>query len=347
MPTGHFERLNMKRRFLFLALTVAFLIPFTSPAHASGSDELVQYLPADAKFVVGFNMDALRPAPIYKQMMAFLKQQPSVAQTLAFLESDAGFDVEKDIESVAVAFPEPVTSTQQQQTLSVVVHGTFEQEKLIEASKKRFDNLQSQVDKKTKRTHYIKDDFSFGFVGKNELVMTLGDSKFRDATWKAVKNKKSSAASKSDVKRVLGQINTERGVWIVGLTKDLPQRGPKMNSAGITIDVVRGLDMDMIANMASKEAAKTAATEMEGLKSQKDSPMVAMLGAAPLLENLKVTPSKSRINLSTSMTQAEFDTFITQLATTAAQGAQQTAPPALKGGAAPTDKKKGVDADFN
>lgn len=345
MPEWHNERTEMMRSILFMTTALSFTFFTLASAHAS--EGMVKYLPETTKFVVGFNMDALKPAPIYKQMMGVLKQQPNIANALDFLESAGGFDVEKDIEAVVVGFPEPVTTQSKSQTLSVVIRGNFDQEKLLAASTKRFENLQTLSPKKGTK-HFVQGDFSFGFVDDDELVMTLGQADYREATWKAVDNSKKAISTNSDVKRVLAQINTKRGIWIVGLTRTLPQKGPKMNSAGITLDVVKGLKLDMVSNMASKEAAKQAATEMEGLKNQKSSPMVTMLGAAPLLENLKVNPSKDRVNVSTSMTQAQFDAFIKQMAATMAQGMQQTQPtPGATQPAQPTDKKKGVEADFN
>lgn len=329
---------------VLLTLTLMLLGTFTSSASAQSRD-LVRYAPGEAQFLIGFNADALRPAPAYEDFIKFLKNQPGISETLKVLEEDGGLNIEDDLAHILVALPEPVTDPSKEQTMTIAVEGTFEPERLIEAAKKRMDGLSTE--KVKDQTHFVSGDLSFGFVTPKILVLTRGDSSFRDATWKAVGNKKASAESSSEVKRVLGQITTTRGAWVVGLTADLPQRGPKMNSAGITLDIVKGLKIDMVSNMASKEAADQAATEMDGLKSQTANPMVKMLGAGPLLDNLKVTKAKKRVNVATSMTASELETFIRQLAMTAAQGTQQITPSQGKPTDSPAKKKKGIDADFN
>jgi hypothetical protein len=118
------------------------------------------------------------------------------------------------------------------------------------------------------------------------------------------------------------------------------------------MDFASGLDMEMLAQMDSADDANKSVEQMKSMKSQGASnPMVAMLGAKPLLDNLKITSSGSKVRFNTEMSPKEFDSMvaaITQMAQSQGMGGAPAAQPSPgKSGSSGTNSSDGADADFN
>lgn len=330
-----------------LSLVLLVLCFAASPAFAQSAD-LVKYSPKTSKVLIGLNFEKLRPSPIYAEVFAFARQQPKLLSLLVFLEQELEINPEKDIEALVVSFPDAVANPAQAQansTLSLAIQAPFDAAKLIEAAKKRFPDM--KITGEGEQAIFVAGDFHFTLPAANRLVLATGDDSFVQETWAAVASPKESAVESADVKASMKEINLSRSLWMVGITRELQQPGPKMNRAGLTLDLVSGLKMDMIASMASAEDAKTAAKDFDTLKAQGANPMVSMLGAAPLANNLKASASKTTVKASTSMSKAEFATMVKQMKQIAAQGSQPVAPSQGTPETVPVEPKKGVKADFN
>lgn len=336
----------MKSYSIVFLVCLSFL--FTSVASAQ-SAELTRYVPQSSKVLIGMNFDELRPSPIYGELFTFARQQPVVQTLFEFMEAELGIKPEKDIDAVLLAFPEAVTNPAQAQssrTLTVAVKGPFNPEKVIVAAKKRYAKL--EITGEGANTRFNTGEFAFALPAPGYLILTTGKEDFQKQTWSALESDKAAASSDKEINASLKDINAKRGLWMVGITRDLPQPGPKMNRAGLTIDVSSGLKLDMVAEMASAEDATRANKDFSDLKAQASNPMVMMLGAAPLVTNMKSKATKTKVSVTTAMTKSEFNGMLKQLKQVVSQGSQPVkAQPATKAQPAPVDTDKGVDADFN
>jgi hypothetical protein len=336
----------MKSFSIFLVCASLFMASVASAQSA----ELTRYVPQSSKVLIGLNFDQLRPSPIYAELFVFARQQPVVQTLFDFMETELGIKPEKDIDAVLLAFPEAVTNPAQAQssrTLTVAVKGPFDPEKVIVAAKKRYATL--QITGEGANAQFNTGEFSFALPAPGLLLLTTGKEDFQKQTWSALESDKAAASSDKEIGASLKDINPKRGLWMVGITRDLPQPGPKMNRAGLTLDVASGLKMDMVAEMATPEDATRAQKDFDDLKAQASNPMVMMLGAAPLVTNMKSKAAKTKVTLTTAMTKTEFNGMLKQLKQVVSQGSQpMKVQPATKAQPAPVNPdKKGVDADFN
>ncbi|MEZ4462916.1 MAG: hypothetical protein R3E66_24945 [bacterium] len=328
-----------------LLLTVLF----ATSAFAAAGDLLV-YAPKSSKLVMGANLGALKPSPLYRDMMTFVRSRPAFNEFLTFLEQDGGLNVDRDIDSLMVAMPEVSMTPNQasgQDTLSLAVRGKFDRTKLIAALTKRSPDHKVEGEGPTAR--HLVGEFTLAFITDTDLVMTVGDPGFQAKTWTATQNKKESALSNKAISAMSPKVNLTRGMWLIGLTDGLPQNGAKMNVAGLTVDLVSGLKVDIVGTMNSKEDVKKSLEDFENLKKEASNPMVAMMGATPLVTNLKSSSKGLDIMVTTNMTATELQNMVTMLKSSLAAGSQPMAPN-VPGDKQPTSTPaptKGADADFN
>lgn len=342
----------MSKRMTLFGLILVGLTFLATPAWAQTA-ELTRYTPVSSQVLIGFNIGPLKDAPIYQQLLGFVRSEPKVAAVMMFLQEDGGLDIEKDINGVLLAFPKVADATKKKgaDSLSVVVNGKFDKTRLLEAARKRYPAMKTTGEGENAK--YEMETFTFSFASPTNLVLTMGKDEFIQATWTAVASKKASAAANKEVTRVMKQINTSRGLWLVGITKEMNQTsGAQMNSAGLTVDLTNGLQMEMIGNMATVKDAKQAEKEFSDLRKQGENPMVAMVGAKSLVDNLKASRKKKVVTMTTRMSQPEFDNMTKQMGAILAQGSTPMPRPTgaatvTPGKAEPAPSSKGVDADFN
>ena len=331
-------------------LLLFLVIMLHSVTALAGPGELMKYAPKSSKLVMGANIAALKPSPLYAEMMALLRGRPAFGAFLSFLETEASLNVDRDVESVVVAMPDvSITPAQAnaQDTMTIIVRGKFDQKKLTDAMNTKYPG--HSVTKEGTQTRHTIEAFTIAFVSDQDLVMTTGDVDFQTKSWVAVANAKESAVSNKDIAKMAAKVNLTRGMWLVGVTSQLVQNGPKMNVAGLTVDLVSGLKVDIIGTMHSKEDVKTSLQDFENIRKEATNPMVTMMGASPLITNMKTGSSGLDITVTTKMTAPEMQRMVGLLKASIASGTQAIAPSVQGKGqeAAPVAPAKGADADFN
>ncbi len=323
-----------------LLLLVFLLIPQFAAAQSA---DLTQYVPGTSKVLIGANFSELRTSPVYSEVFAFARAQPRLAEIMNFMQAELNVSPEKDIQGLVLAFPEAMTTPQVNSTLSLAMRAPLDSEKVIESARKRFPDMKVTGEKEA--AVYDVGAFKFALPAKDVFVLGVGSEPFVEATFATIKGPKLSASKNSDVVASMNSIDTKKGLWMVGITREVPQQGPKMNRAGLTIDLKSGLIFKMVADMANKKDAEQAVKDFEGLKVQASNPMVAMTGAAPLVSNLKASSKKTSVTVNSSMNSKEFALMVTQMKNIIAQGSQPMAPAPSPSKPAPSND--GVEADFN
>ena len=105
---------------------------------------------------------------------------------------------------------------------------------------------------------------------------------------------------------LLKEVDPTKSFWLVADTGSLnppaPAKGkdakegeatPRMESISMTVDLSSGLGLDALAHLASEADARVAYQGLQtDLQAAADNFLVKMLGAAPLLGNMKLAQDK-------------------------------------------------------
>lgn len=352
-------------RHLSLGVLVTFVVAVAAPAVAAAqsADKLTRYLPQQSQLVVGLNIEKLRKSKYYKEALTWARKGSNGGAFLDVLENDAQIDLSKDLSSVAVSIPDTkVDKSGQQKNFTVAVSGSFDKAKLMAAIKKKDGSIKET--KKGKTTIYSTGEVQFAFPKDGVLWLSAGPDSYRQSAWKAVGSSKHSVRSNKVFKRLLGKVNTSRGFWMLGDTSQLDTKKmkadtPQPKSIALSMDIDNGLDLSMLAELPSEDDAKSAVKQVEQLKQQGgQAAMLSILGAAPLVSNLKAKQKGVDLHATTSMTASEFDAMVQrlkQLAQSQMQsGGMPSQPVPNPNGPAKTGpaksapaKKDGANADFN
>jgi hypothetical protein len=343
-----------KRTTLAVLIAATTLFMGASTATAQDAGGLASYLNVQNDIVMGMNVSGLRSNKYYDKMVEWARSQSGGGELLKAFEQESGLDIEKDIDALAIAFRSNASMQQQQQEreFAMAISGTFDKKKLLAAIKKQDSDVKTE---KIGGLEFYKSDDVWLAVPKNGLaLMTAGDDAYVKKNIATFGNKKDAMTSKKLVKKMLSEVDTSEDIWIAGDMTGVPSNsgGPSPNALGMEMDFASGLDMEMLAQMDSADDANKSVEQMKSMKSQGASnPMVAMLGAKPLLDNLKITSSGSKVRFNTEMSPKEFDSMvaaITQMAQSQGMGGAPAAQPSPgKSGSSGTNSSDGADADFN
>lgn len=342
-----------------VALAAALLVVALTPALASAqtSANLTRFLPQKTQLVVGLNVDKLRQSKYFKEALTWAHQNAGNQDFLSVLEKQGHLDVSKDIDAIVVSVPATnVNSNGQQKHFTVALAGHFEKDKLVAAIKKKHGDF--KTGKHGKYTVYSKGNMEFTFPKDGVMWLTTGSDAYRKGAWAAVASAKKSVQTNPLFNGLLKEVNTSQGVWLMGDTAHMAHakvQGAQSHppkSIALSVDISKGLDLHMFAEMATKKDAKTAIEQINAYKSQGgQSAMLAMMGAGPLLTNLTAKQDGAKLRASTTMTATQFDTMVQwlkQIAQSQMQAKGMTKPSApvpSKGSiSAPHNGKK---ADFN
>jgi hypothetical protein len=109
-----------------LGLAAAFLACFLwFRSELPGRDSVLSWMPATAETVLFIDLEDLRHAPFFADLIAWAPK-PSVDENYSQFRRDTGFDYEKDLDRVGVAFERHGT----QQTFFAVASGRFDRQKI-------------------------------------------------------------------------------------------------------------------------------------------------------------------------------------------------------------------------
>jgi hypothetical protein len=344
------------RRYLVTLLSAVFLAVglLPSPAAAQSSNDLTRYVPAKTQLLIGLNINKLTSSKYYEQALNWARANSQDDDFFEVLEEDANLDLSKDLTAMVISIPDAKADpAKQERTFTMAASGSFDKDELVEAVKEKHDNIKET--KRGKQTVYTAGEFEFTFPAKGVLWVSAGPEAYRKGAWKAATNKKHSVQSNSLIKGLLGDIDASRGFWMVGDTSwidpQAAQGGPQPESIGLSVDISKGLVLDLLSDMPSAEEAKGAAKQLDELKQTSGkNPMLSMLGVTPLVKNLSVSQDGARINIATRMTASEFDVMIqrvTQMAQSQMQGGGPGNAPSQPVPNEKSPSKDGSNADFN
>lgn len=339
------------KRITTLFITLAVML-VSANAFAKQSDALIRHVPHDSKIIVGMEIPKLKKSFLFSEVLSVLRDKSGGMNVLSFVLDTEGFDVEKDVNSMLVAFDEAPTDPQAAQSPAsvVVLQGTLDAKKVIGAAKKKFGGMKKT--KKGKIDVYSGSGIDMAFVAKDTLVIA-DQGKYAAETWSAAGDPKKSASANKDIGALMKLIPSGKGLWVTMETKGMTApNSPAMDGAAMTLDLISGVALDFRSKFQKEKDAKDALTQFQQMKKQSGSdPLVAMLGAKPLLENLDARVEKKTVlAMKTSMTDAQLKALVVKL-----KALSKSPPPAMGPTKGPTSGPtsnppptgQGADADFN
>lgn len=287
---------------LCLATTLFILLPAQSLFAQDNAQTLLKYGPDKAGAVFGVNLKEASSSTFYKEGLGLLKTVPEFNKMLTEVEGELNLNLEKDIHSVVAFTPRPTSSSKADDTVVIIMSGSFDKEK-IKAKIKEEKLVSREIDK---LTVYSSDDKSdFAILSNDTVIMTSGKKSFRDAAFKsAAKGQKAKGASKS-VKSLTSKLNTSKHLWFAADTSKAASDTPgNPQHIAVTFDFSKGLNLSGSIRMKDEEEAKKALAQYEENKAQFEG-SAAMIGAPSFAKNLKISAAKKELTFSSSMPDKE------------------------------------------
>jgi|GEM_PF-5688523 len=342
----------------FAILLGAILVTLAlAPATASAqtSRELGDYLSFQEQVVVGLNFGELRKSKYYSVVTSFVKTSPSLGDMVAMLD-EAGVDFTKDINALALGVPSiDIQKSLDERTYSVAISGQFDSEKLLAALKSK--DVALKTSELGKRTLYSSNNLVFAFPKKGILFVSSGPDAYRTRALSALQHSDKAITSTGYFKRIVGDVNTSKGLWIVANATagaSATPGTPQAKEVAMSLDFASGLAAEVLMEMGDKKsAAEIVASAQTQVKDLAKNPMVAMMGAGSVFENLKVVQKNTRVITTTRINAAQLDTLVQRaggLIQSKLQGQAGAAPPLNTAPAtapAPAPTPKPIKADFN
>ena len=331
---------------------VATLFATMSTATAADSKGLTKYLSAQNDIVIGLNISSLSSNKYFDKIVEWARTQSEGGDLLEAFEKDSGLDIDKDISAVAIAIRNQQTMNQQQenQEFAMAVSGNFKSKKVLAAIEKQGADVEQK--KVAGLTFYKNEDVWLAIPKDGLALMTAGDDAYTKKNIATFGNQKNSISGQKAVKKMLGQVDTSKDIWMAGDTSKMKAQseGPKPQSLGMELDFSSGLNLGLVAEMKTAKDAKASIEQMDQMKAQGDAnPFVAMMGAKPLITNLDAKTKGTQVRVETKMNQKEFDAMVAALQQLAASqmgaGSGGATTPPAKG--EPKQDDDGAEADFN
>ena len=261
-------------------------------------------LPADARFVIGFDVAALQKTQLFATFYPKLHDAPDAAKIL-----DAIKDICKLDPAVVVSGMVVGMSSDQSEGAAYLALSRLDRTKLssclqqvVQAGHKDAKVTVKQegdlsVITKGSDTAYV------GWVGKDVVVVSLhAEDKAMLAKWMGGKG----ALGKSDVGKALAQVNTAAPVWGAGLGEKELEPGIKLTGGFGAITYAKGnVSADVHAMMGgADQASKFAASATQQLEQLRQVPQVPAALAA-LAKAVTIVAEKDQIRIKASLPEAD------------------------------------------
>jgi hypothetical protein len=296
----------------------------------SDARDPITYLPSDSRFASNVDIEKFRDSKYFDQAIEYLENRSKTQQESRiadFLTGENGFDIRSDLSSLTVGLPvSQVQTPQEADTGTFVLSGNFEPDQIRELIRNERDDVGTRNHAGLELLRI--DDAEIGFPADNRLVVTTGKESYRNKVWKLATEGGKSFADSGEERGMFAGVDRSKTLWMVNYLKGTSGRGDsKVDSAGVSVDVANGLELEIVSHVADEGHAETVSKQIETMKSSAaESPMISMLGATPLIKNLSVDRDKTTVVASTSMNETELDALVASLRQMAASQSQMSIP---------------------
>jgi hypothetical protein len=260
------------------ALAAALAVALAPSARAAEVDKL---LPADAEYVVHFNLKQILDSDIVKKYALDQLKQALQGNDAQAMLKELGLDPLKDIEKVTIG----ASGTDQNDAKALIlIRGNFDPDKLFKAAevqaKKDGDKFTMIKDGKDVMFKIQPDNGNpmYGTVLDKKTVAVATDKKIITTASAAAAADKAAAVSK-ELSSLISRMDDKASMWVAAITKDklnklpVPKGGAniqdhlgKMDSVTVVLRVTGDVSLDVGLGMATEAAAdEMGKTVEEGL----------------------------------------------------------------------------------
>jgi hypothetical protein len=279
----------MLRSFRF-AIAAALAVAVAPSARAADVDKL---LPADAEYVIHFNLKQILDSDIIKKYALDQIKQALQGNDAQAMLKELGLDPLKDITKITIG----ASGTDQNDAKALIlVRGAFDPDKLFKAaeaqSKKDGDRFTMIKDGKDTMFKFQPDNGNpmYATVLDKETVAVATDKKIITTASAAAAEKKASAVSK-ELSGLISRMDDKASMWVAAITKDklsklpIPKKGGgadiqaqlgKMDSVTVVLRVTGDINLEVGLGMANDAAA-------DEMGKMVDEGLTTIKGALPFL----------------------------------------------------------------
>jgi hypothetical protein len=284
--------------------------------------------------VAGVDVAQLRASPSAAKVQALAVESQADQKTLEEFARRTGFDPVKQIESLTVAFPDNARDSGDFGLVLRADH--FDEARLVAYAR---DELQKKGDDltATKRGRLTlwspKSDPSVAgfFVDERTFVLGAGGWGARMADLVNNANPGDSAATNLELVRLVERAAGKHTIWgaaivpaetrrSLAMRPDVAEAGT-INTLSAAIDFGKGLEAQLIADVATPEAATALARKVtESLRDAKRDPRVLMFGLGPYLGGISARAVDKTFEVRATLGAEAVDNLVGQIAAAVAVG---------------------------
>lgn len=301
---------NINKRMFGLAVAATLTSLFvSSQAFASDGADAMKFVPEDTMFVMSVNVERFRDSPLYADLLAAVTADKEAQEMLKMLKDGAGFDIEKDLNTIVIAAPPEVMSTEE---FIVIAEGNFDEKKFVAFAKEQGGDLVAadhagqsyyEIDKKGGIVFY--DDFLI--AGPKALVQEVIEVE---------KGKANALSANTAMTELMDSADTSKDLWFAvelsaDLQKELSAQMPTLGdieAVNGSLDLASGLGLDLLVATASADSAKEIAELInQGIQEAAKDQTVAQLGLDGAVKGIKVDTDGTTIGVSLALTADELE----------------------------------------
>lgn len=331
----------MQRKALIsLGVAALVLAALAAPAMSADGKSALKVAPKDTVIFVSVNFDRLKKSPLYKDAMGMATANPDAKMALDKMKTDMGIDLEKDVSTISIALP---ADFQKSEKFLIVLEGTFDEKKIVEAAKKEGAKIKTE-NHKGQAFYSIDGQGGVAFMGKTALVGSL------DTLKGAIAAQKGGAGAKG-LDKLIKATDIGKDAWFAmnvpeSMRKEMAAGDPNakdLQTMRGSLDLATGIGLDLTMGLANAASAKTIADEIsKQLAEAGANPMMAGMGLGAALQRTKVEQKGGDLRLAMTLNPDEVARIkaLVSAGMAAQGGAMAPAPPApMKQDKAAVDKK--------
>jgi hypothetical protein len=283
--------------------------------------------PVATKVVAAIDVAALRASPAAAKLAEKAQQDQADQREIAEFARRTGFDPLRQLASVTVAFPEEarlhgemglVLRADQLDEAKLVAYVRDQLQKsgddLVATPHGRFTLWSSKRDPDVVGFFIDRQTFALGAGGWGPKMADLAESA----------RPVDSAATDVDLTNLVERAAGSHALWAAAIVPESTRKSLSADpqfadaasiltlSAGI--DLGKGLDAHLLADLATAAAAKSLALNVTAaVRDAKRNPEVLMLGIGPYLDGVTATAKDHAFELTATLNEAAFDDLLARL----------------------------------
>lgn len=299
----------LSRRWFVPALLGLVLAAPAAVASASEGD-MTRFLPANAEVVGAMNIQAMRNSDTWRAFRPMLERSPQVRQAFAQVDGVNPGTLLDQAERVSFAV---LPSRGSEPNGVFVVEGQFDQAALRSAIESAGEAERADVDS---IASYHADGFRIAFM--NERTVVAGDD---NAVAAFLRQAAAGNATtfQSGLRTQIAAADRQRMVWLAGIiTPAMRAQSPALDASvrgvAMSIDLSSGLRAALSIE-AGEETINQMRSEFETARSQTaNSPELAALGLAPLLQGLTFEARDGRGHVGLTIAASDWNRMLVMIA---------------------------------